>query len=65
MPDSDIRPELLDVLACPACDDRPKVELKNGAICCSKCGRTYPIEDGIPIMLIEKATIVSSEGESL
>lgn len=46
---------LLDILCCPACDDRPKVELKEGKLVCNKCGRAYPINDGIPVMLVEEA----------
>ena len=45
--------ELLKILACPAC--KADVELKENKIVCSKCGRKYPIRDGIPIMLIEEA----------
>jgi hypothetical protein len=46
---------LLDILCCPACDDRPKVELRGEKLVCGKCGRAYPIKDGIPIMLVEEA----------
>ena len=45
--------ELLKILACPAC--KADVELKESRIVCTKCGRKYPIRDGIPIMLIEEA----------
>lgn len=45
--------ELLEILACPAC--KGDVELKEQKIVCTKCGRKYPIKDGIPIMLIEEA----------
>jgi uncharacterized protein len=45
--------ELLDILACPAC--KAGVELKDGKIRCSACGKKYPIRDGIPVMLIEEA----------
>lgn len=45
--------ELLDILACPAC--KADVWLKEERIVCSKCGRKYPIRNGIPIMLIEEA----------
>jgi len=51
-----ISDRLLEILACPACDSRPSVELVDGAIRCTLCGRTYPIENGIPIMIVEKAT---------
>ena len=47
--------ELLAILACPAC--KADVELKDNRICCTniKCGKKYPIKDGIPVMLIEEA----------
>lgn len=45
--------ELLAILACPAC--KADVELKDGRICCVKCGKKYPIRDGIPVMLIEES----------
>lgn len=45
--------ELLAILACPAC--KTDVKLEKGKIVCSKCGRKYPIKDGIPIMLIDEA----------
>lgn len=57
-----VRKELLDILACPACEDRPRVEPADGGLRCPKCGRIYPVENGVPVMLVEKATI-KSEGE--
>ncbi len=45
--------ELLDILACPAC--KGDVELKEEKIVCKKCGKKYPIRDGIPVMLIDEA----------
>jgi uncharacterized protein YbaR (Trm112 family) len=45
--------QLLDILACPAC--KSDVELKEDKIACKKCGKKYPIKDGIPIMLIDEA----------
>ena len=54
MPEEKTVPEgLLDILACPACEDRPKVELRDGAIHCPKCNSVYPIENGVPIMLVQ------------
>lgn len=55
MTDLLVRKDLLDILACPACDDRPKVEQQKGGLRCPKCGRIYPVENGVPIMLVEKA----------
>jgi uncharacterized protein YbaR (Trm112 family) len=48
-----INKELLDILACPAC--KGDVELKEERIVCKKCGKKYPICNGIPIMLIDEA----------
>jgi len=48
-----IRTELLEILACPAC--KARVRLEDEELICEGCGRRYPIEDGIPIMLIEAA----------
>ncbi len=45
--------ELLSILACPACKE--DVELRDGKIVCTKCGRKYPIKNGIPILLIDEA----------
>lgn len=48
-----IRPELLVILACPAC--KARVRLEKNELVCDGCGRRYPIEDGIPIMLVDAA----------
>ncbi len=48
--------KLLKILACPACDDRPLVKLQCDELVCEKCKRHYPIEDGVPVMLPEKAS---------
>ena len=45
--------ELLDILACPDC--KGDVELKEDKITCKKCGKKYPIRNGIPVMLIDEA----------
>lgn len=45
--------KLLEILACPAC--KGTVEHKDERIVCVQCGRKYPILDGIPVMLVDKA----------
>ncbi len=52
-PNSMIDEELLKILACPAC--KSEVELKNEKIICKRCGRKYPIREGIPVMLVDEA----------
>ena len=45
--------ELLAILACPACQG--DVVFKDERIVCTKCGRKYPVKDGIPVMLVDEA----------
>ena len=45
--------KLLEILACPACGG--DVELKSEKIICLKCGRKYPIRNGIPVLLADQA----------
>ena len=47
--------ELLDILACPVC--KSEVFQDGNFIICSKCGRRYPVKDGIPVMLAEEAVM--------
>ncbi|MGD0506218.1 MAG: Trm112 family protein [Terriglobales bacterium] len=52
-----ISPELLDMLVCPVCR-KPVVLSANGeSLKCGECRRVYPIQDDIPIMLVDAATI--------
>jgi hypothetical protein len=52
-------PELLEILACPACKT-PVVLVADGhGLKCAQCHRVYPIKDDIPVMLVDEATIES------
>jgi uncharacterized protein YbaR (Trm112 family) len=44
-----INPELLRILACPMC--KSDLRLEKSELICIKCGRRYPIKDGIPHLL--------------
>ena len=44
--------ELLDLLVCPV--DKAALRLEGTTLICTQCDRTYPIEDGIPNMLVEE-----------
>jgi uncharacterized protein YbaR (Trm112 family) len=51
--------ELLAILACPSPDHAPlREETRSGAevLVCTYCATTYPIRDGIPVLLVDDAT---------
>jgi uncharacterized protein YbaR (Trm112 family) len=45
--------ELLNILICPACGSA--VREKENAIECTECKNLYPVENGIPVMLVDRA----------
>jgi hypothetical protein len=53
--------EVLETIVCPACRGRLLLKSAPNAACaeelvrCAACGRSYPIEDGIPILLVDRA----------
>jgi uncharacterized protein len=52
-----ISQDLLEMLVCPVCK-KPVVLNANGqSLKCDVCRRVYPIQDDIPIMLVDSATI--------
>lgn len=53
----------LDLLACPACDEHLPLTLNEAesTLVCG-CGRySFPIRDGIPILLLEEATVLDPD----
>lgn len=50
-------PELLRILACPLCKTEVKPTADEKGLKCLRCFRVYRIEDGIPVMLIDEASI--------
>ena len=44
--------EMLQLLVCPV--DHARLDLNGDGLVCQACGRRYPIEDGVPNMLIEE-----------
>lgn len=54
-----IDPELLNILACPSDDHAPlREERRDGedVLVCTFCETSYPIRDGIPVLLVDDAT---------
>ena len=50
-------PELLKILACPLCKTEVKLTTDEKGLKCLRCFRVYRIEDEIPVMLIDEASI--------
>jgi uncharacterized protein len=54
-----IDPELLEILVCPKCkselDVRRAADGAEESLDCPACRLSYPVEDGIPVMLVEEA----------
>ena len=56
----DLDPQLMEILACP-CPEH--AELCSGtaadpeadALTCTACGRSFPVTDGIPVLLLDEA----------
>jgi uncharacterized protein YbaR (Trm112 family) len=52
-----ITEEFVEIMICPACQSKVRLREDGGAIKCLGCKRVYPIEDDMPMMLPDKATI--------
>jgi uncharacterized protein YbaR (Trm112 family) len=51
---------VLNLLACPACQGALSVDEQR--LVCAICGRAYPIVDGIPVLIAERAQLPGSVG---
>jgi len=50
-----LRPELMEILACPKCKQAVKLAEDGLSIVCDSCRLRYPVRDDIPVMLIDEA----------
>ena len=56
-----IKQELLEILACPKCKEKVELDETGRYLLCRSCKLRYPInEQGIPIMLIDRAEQLES-----
>jgi hypothetical protein len=51
---SAFEPSMAGLLACPACLGSLCAEASS--LVCTACGRAYPVVDGIPVLIAERAT---------
>jgi len=49
--------DLLDKLVCPACKQTLVIGSAQDTLRCTACRRVYPVQDDIPILLVDRATI--------
>lgn len=48
-------PNLLKILVCPACKGALTYDADNARLDCEACRLRYPVDDDVPIMLVEEA----------
>lgn len=48
--------DLLALLACPKCRHGVQTNRSQDKVLCRNCRLAYPIEDQVPIMLLDRAT---------
>jgi uncharacterized protein len=51
--------KLLDILICPKCRGKVRLDEKTNGLICDQCKLLYEIKDDIPVMLAEEATKIS------
>jgi uncharacterized protein YbaR (Trm112 family) len=63
----ELEPRLLEVLACP-CPQHAPLRVGRDAdpraefLTCTACGRSFPVRDGIPVLLWEEAIPADASG---
>jgi uncharacterized protein YbaR (Trm112 family) len=56
----DLDPQLMEILACP-CPEHAELrsgtvaDPEAGALTCTACGRSFPVTDGIPVLMLDEA----------
>jgi len=56
-PQSLLAAQLLEQLACPVCRGDLLLSVPDEHIVCAGCARAYPLVDGIPVLIAERATL--------
>ncbi len=59
--------QLLDILACPCPEHAPlqpgtPADPEADFLTCTSCGRSFPVRDGIPVLLLDEAVEPPSAG---
>jgi len=64
----ELDPRLLEILACPSPDHAPlrvgtEADPAAEVLTCTSCGRSYPVVDGVPVLLLDEALPPEDPGE--
>ena len=43
------------LIACPECHNKLSYDKSNKELVCEQCKLAFPVQDGVPVMLIEQA----------
>jgi uncharacterized protein YbaR (Trm112 family) len=49
--------DALAMLACPVCHGVLRLEADGEKVTCASCGRGFPVIDGIPVLIPERAVL--------
>ena len=50
-------PQLLEILACPDTHHAPlDYDAQAQTLTCTECGRVFPVQDDIPVLLLDEAS---------
>jgi len=51
----------IELMACPECHGRLDYDKNTRELQCAQCKFAFPVEDGIPVLLIEQARKLEAE----
>ena len=55
--------EILEILVCPKCRGELALTENERGLACAACALVYPVENGIPVLLIEDAKPLENANE--
>ena len=50
-----LNPTLLEIIVCPDCHGKLRVDESAQELVCTACGLAYPVRDDIPVLLVDEA----------
>lgn len=50
-----LNPALLEIIVCPDCHGKLRVDDAAEELVCTSCGLAYPVRDDIPVLLVDEA----------